>query len=150
MREPEIISLGEHTYEIKPLNTSAMIKLMAKTVRIVGPSFAAMLDNPSQLVSSTNIGAVLAELATRLEEADVLDVCKVLAEHTLIVSGDRKLPLGGAAGAQWEIHFQGDAVALFSWLGGALKLNFGPLVAWLEAEAKALAAKATAASVPAK
>ena len=71
---------------------------------------------------------------------------------TLVIhgDGDRKLPLGGASGAQWEIHFQGDAVALFSWLGGALKLNFGPLVAWLEAEAKALAAKATAASAAAK
>lgn len=150
MREPEILTLGEHTYEIKPLNTSAMLKLMAKLTRILGPS-AAMLDNPGDLASLSNIGRVLADLAERMDEADVLAVCKVLAEHTLILDGDRKLRLGGDAGAQWEVHFQGDPVGLFRWLGGALKLNFGPLAAWLEEAGKAHAAKLTAASAaPAK
>lgn len=150
MREPEVITLGEYTYEIKPLNTSAMIKLMAKLVQILGPSFAAMLDDPKQLASMSNIGGVLAELAERMDQDDVLAVCKVLAEHTLIIDGDKKLYLGGERAAQWEVHFQGDPVALFRWLGGALKLNFGPLVAWLEAEAKALKAKLPAASAATK
>ena len=91
MREPEIISLGEHTYEIKPLSTSAMLKLMTRMARILGPS-AAMLDNPADLAKLSNIGRVLADLAERMEEADVLEVCKVLAEHTMILAGDRKLP----------------------------------------------------------
>ena len=136
MREPEIVSLGEHTYEIKPLNTSAMLKLMTRMARILGPS-AAMLDNPADLAKLSNIGRVLADLAERMEESDVVEVCKVLSEHTMILSGDRKLHLGGAAaGAQWELHFQGDPVGLFRWLGKALEVNFGPLAAWLAAASK--------------
>lgn len=135
MREPEIISLGEHTYEIKPLGTSAMLKLMTRMARILGPS-AAMLDNPADLAKLSNIGRVLADLAERMEEADVLEVCKVLAEHTMILAGDRKLRLGGGEHAQWELHFQGDPVGLFRWLGKALEVNFGPLAAWLAAASK--------------
>jgi hypothetical protein len=145
MREPEIVSLGEHTYEIKPLNTSAMIKLMAKLTRILGPS-AAMLDNPADLVSMANVGRVLADLAERMDEAEVTAVCMVLAEHTMVIDGDKKLRLGGGAGAQWEMHFQGDAVALFRWLGAALRMNFGPLAAWLEEASKAHMGKLTTAS----
>lgn len=135
MREPEIISLGEHTYEIKPLNTSAMLKLMTRMARILGPS-AAMLDNPADLAKLANIGRVLADLAERIDEADVVEVCKVLAEHTMILAGDRKLRLGGSEHAQWELHFQGDPVGLFRWLGKALEVNFGPLAAWLAAASK--------------
>lgn len=135
MREPEVISLGEHTYEIKPLNTSAMLKLMTRMARILGPS-AAMLDNPADLAKMSNIGRVLADLAERMEESDVVEVCKVLAEHTEILNGDCKLRLGGGAGAQWDLHFQGDPVGLFRWLGKALEVNFGPLAAWLAAASK--------------
>lgn len=145
MREPEIVSLGEHTYEIKPLATSAMLKLMARLAKVLGPS-ASLLDTPEQLISRANIGRVLAELAERMDEADVLAVCATLAESTTILEEDKKLPLGGARGAQWETHFQGDAVGLFRWLGKALEVNFGPLAAWLATASQASSAPAAASA----
>lgn len=137
MREAEIRVIGETTYELKPLNTSTMLKIMTRLAKILGPSVA-VLDRPEQLLSVIGAGRVLAELGERFDEADVLAVCSMLAEHTLIVDGDKKLRLGGAAGAQWETHFAGDPVGVFRWLGAALEVNFGPLASWLaEASSKA-------------
>ena len=112
-----------------------MLKLMARLARVLGPS-AALLDDPAKALSDASIGRVLGELAERIDEADVLAVCATLAESTTIVDGEKKLRLGGAAGAQWETHFQGDPVGLFRWLGSALEVNFGPLAAWLAEASK--------------
>lgn len=145
MREPEVITIGDHTYEIKPLATSAMLKLMTRLARLLGPSVGA-LQNPSDLASFASVGRILAELSERFEEADVLSVCAVLAAQTMIVEDDKKLHLGGERGAQWETHFAGDPVGLFRWLGAAMEVNFGPLVAWLAeaSKAKAVSAAGTA------
>ena len=146
MREAEIRVIGDTTYELKPLNTSAMLKLMTKLAKILGPSVA-VLDNPTQLATLIGAGRVLAELGERFDEADVLAVCAALAEHTLIVDGDKKLRLGGSAGAQWETHFAGDPVGLFRWLGAALEVNFGPLAEWA---AQSQATAAPGGAVPAR
>lgn len=145
MREPEIRTVGAHTYEIVPLATNAMLKLMARLAKILGPSVG-LVDNPADLTRAANVGAVLADLAAHLDEDNVLAVCAVLAEHTTIVDGDKRLLLGSTQkGAQWETHFQGDPVGLLRWLGAALEVNFGPLAAWL-----AEASKAPVAGAPAR
>ncbi len=141
MRESEIRTVGEHTYELRPLATSAMLKLMARLAKILGPSMA-LVENPAELANMAGVGAILGDLAAHIDEDSVLGVCSVLAEHTTIVEGDRRLPLGGAKGAQWEVHFAGDPVGLFRWLGTALEVNFGPLGAWLGSVTKAAPAHA--------
>jgi hypothetical protein len=136
MREAEIRTVGEHTYELRPLATSAMLRLMARLTKILGPSLG-LVENLEQLKDVANIGHLLADLAAHLDEDSVLGVCNVLATHTNIVDGEKRLPLGGGGvGAQWEVHFQGDPVGLFQWLGTALEVNFGPLAAWLAAASK--------------
>lgn len=145
MREAEIRTVGEHTYELKPLATSAMLKLMTRLVKILGPSVGA-LENVSALSSVTNIGRVLADLAERIDDAEVIAVCTTLAEHTLIVEDDRKLPLAGSKAAQWETHFAGDPVGLLRWLGTALEVNFGPLASWLAEASKTKAPPAPVAA----
>lgn len=144
MREPEIRTVGAHTYELRPLATSPMLKLMARLAKILGPSVG-LVDNPADLAKVANIGAVLADLAAHIDEENVLAVCVVLADHTTIVDGDTRLPLGGSKGAQWEVHFQGDPVGLFRWLGTALEVNFGPLAAWLAEASKAAPGPASGA-----
>lgn len=143
MREPEIRTVGDTEYEFKPLATSAMLKLMTRLVKILGPAVGA-LENVSDLKKIANAGHMLAELASRIDEAEVLAVCAVLAEHTHIVDGDKKLPLAGRGGAQWETHFAGDPVGLLRWLGTAVEVNFGPLGAWLGEAMKALPSHAGA------
>lgn len=145
MREPEIRTVGAHTYELVPLATSPMLKLMARLTKILGPSLG-VVEDFEQLKSVANIGHLLADLAAHLDEENVLAVCAVLAEHTTIVDGDKRLPLGGAQkGAQWEVHFQGDPVGLFRWLGTALEVNFGPLAAWLAEASKSAPGPASGA-----
>ena len=130
MREAECRSIDGREYEIRPLNTSAMLKLMGRLVRLVGPSVGS-LDSPAQLADAAQVGRLLAELAERIDDAEVLAVCMTLAESTQVLDGDKKLPLAGKQGAQWELHFQGDPVGLLKWLGTALEVNLGPLAAWL-------------------
>lgn len=134
MREAEIRVIGETTYELKPLATSTMLKLMAKLVKILGPA-AALLDNPAQVLGG-GVGRILVEISERLDDAEVISVCMTLAEHTQVIDGDRKLPLAGAKGAQWETHFAGDPVELLRWLGTALEVNFGPLASLLAEASK--------------
>jgi hypothetical protein len=135
MREPEVRDVGPHTYEIRPLNTSTMVRTAAKIAKLLGP-LAAMVDSPSQLVAQANIGALLAQLVEHMDSPDVLAVMGTFAEATTVVDGERKVPLGGAKGC-FELHFQGDPVGLVRWLGAALEVSFGPLVAWLGEQAPA-------------
>lgn len=138
MREPEVRDVGPHTYEIRPLNTSVMVRTAAKLAKLLGP-LAAMLDKPSQLVEMANIGQVLAQLVEHLDSPDVLAVMNTFAEHTTVLVKDCKVPLGGKNGC-FEVHFQGDPVGLVKWLGAALEVSFGPLAEWLRAQAPAAAA----------
>ena len=141
MREPEVRDVGPHTYEIRPLNTSTMVRTAAKLAKLLGP-LASMLDRPSQLAEMANIGQVLAQLVEHMDSPDVLAAMGTFAEATTVVDGERKVPLGGAKGC-FELHFQGDPVGLVRWLGAALEVSFGPLVAWLgeQAPAKPAASK---------
>jgi hypothetical protein len=135
MREPELKDVGPHTYEIRPLNTSVMVKTAAKLAKLMGP-LATMLDQPAQLTEMANLGALLAQLVEHMDSPDVLAVMNTFAEHTTVVDGDRKVPLGGSKGC-FEVHFQGDPVGLVRWLGAALEVSFGPLVEWLRTMAPA-------------
>lgn len=135
MREPEIRDVGAVTYEIRPLNTSVMVRTGAKIAKLLGP-LATMVDDPSQLVAVANIGQTLAQLVEHIDSPDVLAVMNTFAEATTVIDGDKKIPLGGKSGC-FEIHFQGDPVGLVRWLGAALEVSFGPLVAWLGEQAPA-------------
>ena len=135
MREPEIKDVGETTYEIRPLNTSVMVKTAAKLAKLMGP-LATMLDQPAQLTEMANLGALLAQLVEHLDAPDVLVVMGTFAEHTTVCIEERKVSLGGKSGC-FETHFQGDPVGLVRWLGAALEVSFGPLVEWLRTMAPA-------------
>lgn len=133
-----------YTYHVTELPAKKGRALLVRLIKTLGPVFgqlisgmkpqgpkAPKLPSPANkagaALASINgqaISRALAELASRLTEAELEHVCLVLGEHTEISdqeNPDNRKKL--TPGAQ-EFHFAGRYLEMFEWIGFGLEVNY--------------------------
>lgn len=142
MREPQTKAIGGVLYEVTPLPAGKGLALLTRLAKLVAPALAAA---PSLKDIGNFAGEAIAGLLENLTEEDTAHVCRVLAENTRV-----QKPTGMAAlAAIFDLHFQGDYLALVEWARFALEVNYAGFFAAITAKAPAAPAAPAASETTA-
>jgi len=142
MREPDVRDIEGVTYEVRPLATSAGLKMMTRLTKVLGAGTAAIIADPQSL------GRAVPELLSAVDEDALAKICAEFGAASCVhLSPSQKPPLTGDF---FEQHFAGRYHALALWLMFCLEVNFGPLVGWLRIAMPDEAPKAAAPTEPSK
>lgn len=120
MRTPEKKTIGTKVYQVTPLPAGKGLAVMARCARILGPALG---EVPSLASLATSGPAMLGKLLERVSEADVTALCAAFAEYTQVGDGQTMVSLARC----FDMHFQGDYLALWDWLRLCFEVNFAPL-----------------------
>lgn len=156
--------IGEHTYRVRQLKFSKARPLQLVVLRAIGPTFAALLEQPSGsrltsiLDGEVNLRSALDEFSNALSEDDYRRITEGLAEQSWIVDAETHgLAPTGQGSEQGcavlspsvcEEHWPPRYNEFLGWLAFAIEVNFASFLGGkLNVKAALLGlAKATSAS----
>lgn len=146
MRAPERKTIGNDTYEVKPLPAGQGIRMLARLGKILGPGVdTAVKQGTAGDAFGLDIRGVISGFGTVAAALDPVEFEAILREFaattTLIVEGSGKPTVLLQV---FDLHFAGRFEVVFEWIAFALEVNFGPLLDALGAIAPARAADAKA------
>lgn len=140
MREPVDRDILGTTYRVTPLPAGRGVRVMARIARTLGLLAGKSGDFAKE--PSEAIFALVAEAAEHLDPAALDATIRDLVEFSWTVSPGKLVHLKDC----WELHFQGDYLALFEWLAFALEVNFAPLLEGLKGKLASAGRAASAAA----
>ncbi len=148
MRAPEKTTIGAYTYEVTPLPAGQALKTLARLLRLLAPGLGHVgsLRPAVMTLARITLGG-LADALMRLSGDELDALCRELAEPTMVHGPGGAAPFKLAA--QFDVHFQGEMLALGEWLGFAVAVNYGPLLLALGEKLPRATPSAPAAPAPA-
>ena len=137
MLKTEEREFGDRGYRVTQLPGVKGRKLLVRLYKVLGPSFAALIDDSQRKtniqsvtqhspedIELSSVSAALSVLAIKLKEEDLEYLCDQMAGCTTIriEDADKWVPLSKDI---QNLIFAGRYVEMFKWLGFALEVYFG-------------------------
>lgn len=150
MRETKTKTIGDrgYRYHVTQFGARHGMRVAIRLMKMIGGAAGAALAADEEGFDARVVGAIVANLAETVSEADFEFLCTEFGGATSISGGDfgeRQAPL--ATEGLFDLHFAGQYVDLGAWLVFAVEVNFGGFLA-VAAQAKS-AAQAAATDLPA-
>lgn len=112
-------TVDDTTYKIAEFGTTEALKTLTRLSKILGPSFSIAISGAKikdKSAQSELFGKAILELTQRLDEEEVVGLCKKLTECCL---------RGEGAKINFEIDFKGKLGHLFKLLKAVLEVQYG-------------------------
>lgn len=117
----QIRTVGERTYEVTPLASTASIRVMTRMLKMAAPAFATVA---SLREAAQALGMLLAAGCAGLDEEVLLFAATEFSKVTKVIDGDKKVPLTSI----FDEHFRGRVGDMMEWMNAAAEVTYGPLV----------------------
>lgn len=148
MRETKKKAIGDrgHVYHVTQFGARHGMRVAIRLAKMIGGAAGAALAADEEGFDAKVVGAIIANLAETVSEADFDFLCDEFGKATSVSGGeygDRTIALD--ADGLFDLHFAGQYVELGSWLVFAVEVNFGGFLA-VAAQAKGAAIDARPAS----
>lgn len=132
MQDVKEKKIGEHTYRVRYLPPSKVLKIFSSLFKMLAPAFGKLVDgslkdgaNVSDVlnreIKNISIGAAVEALVERWDDANVEALIRDLAIYSEVSTDGQRWP---SVKDVYEVHFTGRPKELFEWVYFALEMQF--------------------------